>query len=93
MTFQERNAEGPPVGEPLRVGRVLSEEEVASITEITAEELDCSAGRQQVLDLCASHRLLAERNKELEAVLKETGRLAQEVKQELAGLKELWGRV
>ena len=66
MTFQDRWAEGPPVGEPPRDGRVLSEDEVASITEITAEELDCSAGRQQILDLCVSHRILAEMVKQYE---------------------------
>ena len=39
--------------------KVLTEEEVASITEITSDtELDSSAGRQQILDLCVSHEKL-----------------------------------
>ena len=61
MTFQERWAEGPPVGEP--PSTLLAPYEVEEIGGSTFEEMN----RAHVRRLCRDYLTLWERNKDLEA--------------------------
>ncbi len=101
MTFQERWAEGPPVGEP---SDLLTREDVERIKEVWWPNIqklcqdyltlwdELEHERQISDDAMKELTLERDRSKELEAVLERAAELALQVKKELAGLKELWGR-
>ena len=87
MTFQERWAEGPPVGEAPRENSEMTD----LLTPADVERIK-EVWWPNIQKLCRNYLTLWDRNEELEATMEKVAKLARQVKKELVELKELWGR-